>query len=117
MAFSISAWRRWSAPVPGCRLDRAAQGASRPAGAQRIGVATDQGRRHQRQHLIPRVGKARRTAQIILAVHQLAQTQMMGQRDRKEQPGTGHQAVVVEGDLDAIGMVKLSLNVEVEPGA
>ena len=32
----------------------------------------------------------------------------LGQRDRKEQPRIGHQAAVVEGDLDAVGMVKLA---------
>ena len=41
-----------------------------------------------------------------MVVHQLAQSQMMGQSDREEQPGIGHQAVVVEGDLNAVGMVK-----------
>ena len=41
-----------------------------------------------------------------MVVHQLAQFQMMGQSDRKDQPGIGHQAVVIEGDLDAVGMVK-----------
>ena len=41
-----------------------------------------------------------------MVVHQLAQSQMMGQSDRKEQPGIGHQAVVVEGDLDAVGVIQ-----------
>ena len=39
-------------------------------------------------------------------VNQFTQTQVLGQRDRKEQPSIGHQAAVVEGDLDAVGMVK-----------
>ena len=38
-------------------------------------------------------------------VHQLAQSQMMGQRDRKNQPVIGHQAVIVEGDVDAVGLL------------
>ena len=36
----------------------------------------------------------------------LAQTQMMGQRDRKEQASIGHQAVIVEGDLDAVRLLR-----------
>ena len=40
-------------------------------------------------------------------VNQFTQTQVLGQRDRKEQPSIGHQAAVVEGDSPyAVGMVK-----------
>ena len=39
-------------------------------------------------------------------VNQFTQTQALGEGDRKEQPGIGHQAVVVGRDLDAVGMVK-----------
>ena len=38
-----------------------------------------------------------------MAVHQLTQTQMVGQGDRQEQSGIGHQTVVIEGDVDAVG--------------
>ena len=38
-------------------------------------------------------------------VHQLAQSQVVGQGDRQQQSGIGHQAVVVEGDSDAIRVV------------
>ena len=48
----------------------------------------------------------RRISQINVAVHQFTQTQALGQGDRKEQPGIGHQAVVVEGDADAVGVLK-----------
>ena len=40
--------------------------------------------------------------QVNVMIHQLAQAQMMGQRDWKLQSGIGHQAVVVEGNSDAI---------------
>ena len=40
-----------------------------------------------------------------MVVHKLAQSQMMSQRDWKDQPGIGHQAVIVKGDLDAVGVV------------
>jgi hypothetical protein len=35
---------------------------------------------------------------------ELTQTQVLGEGDRKDQPGIGHQAVVVEGDSDAVGL-------------
>ena len=41
-----------------------------------------------------------------MAGHQLAQSQVVGQSDRKDQPGIGHQAVVVKGDVDAVGMLR-----------
>ena len=91
----------------GRRFDHAADGAGRPAGAQHVGVvnavAAGQGRRHQRQQLVPRVGSTRRISQVNVAVHQFTQTQMLGQSDRQKQSGIGHQTVVVEGDVDAVG--------------
>ena len=38
-------------------------------------------------------------------VDEFPQAQVPGERGRQEQPGIGHQAVVVEGDLDAVGLV------------
>ena len=35
----------------------------------------------------------------------IAQAQVQGQGGREDQPGVGHQAVVVEGDTDAVRMV------------
>ena len=94
-------------PQGGWRFDHAADGAGRPAGAQHVGVvnavAAGQRRRHQRQQLVPRVGSTRRISQVNVAVHQLTQTQMVGQGDRQEQSGIGHQTVIIEGDVDAVG--------------
>ena len=94
----------------GGRLDHAAERASRPAGAQHVGVVNAVAARqrgcHQGQHLVARVRPPRRIAQVEVMVNQFTQTQALGEGDRKEQPGIGHQAVVVEGDLDAVGMVK-----------
>ena len=91
------------------RLDYAADGASRTPSAQRVGVvnavAARQRRRHQGQHLVARIRPPRRIAQVQVMVNQFTQTQVLGQRDRKEQPSIGHQAAVVEGDLDAVGVV------------
>ena len=97
-------------PQCGRRLDRAAQHLLGTDSAQHVGivdaVTTGQHRRHQGQHLVPRVGSARDTTQVNMAIHQLAQTQVMGQRDRQKQSGVGHQAVIVEGDLDAVGLLR-----------
>ena len=41
-----------------------------------------------------------------MAVHQLAQSQMAGQSNRKDQPSIGHQAVVIEGNVDAVGLLR-----------
>ena len=37
--------------------------------------------------------------------HQLAQSQMMDQRNRQDQAGIGLQPVIVEGDFDAVKVV------------
>ena len=92
-----SSWRTWPhrklrRKVP--RVDGALtvppQGAGGPAGAQHVGVvdavAAGQRRRHQRQQLVPRVGSTRRISQVNVAVHQLTQTQMVGQGDRQSSP-------------------------------
>ena len=97
-------------PQGGWRLDYAADGASRPAGAQHVGVvnavATSQRGCHQGQHLVSRVRPPRRISKVNMVVDEFTQTQVLGQGDRKDQPCIGHQAVVVEGDLNAVGMVK-----------
>ena len=60
---------------------------------------------YQSRNLIARIGSARRIAQVQVPVNQLGQTQVQGQGGRKDQPGIGHQAAVVEGDLDPVGVV------------
>ena len=94
----------------GGRLDRAAQGASCPAGAQHVGVvnavAPSQRRRHQRHHLVARVGSARGVAQVEAFLDQLGQAQVAGQGGGKDQPSIGHQTVVIKGDLDAVGVLQ-----------
>ena len=42
-------------------------------------------------------------------VNGFPQTQVLGEGHRKEQPSIGHQAVVVEGDLNAVGVLKCSI--------
>ena len=94
----------------GGRLDHAADGASRPAGAQHVGVVNAVAARqrgcHQGQHLVSRIRPPRRISEVNVVVDEFTQTQVLGQGDRKEQPSIGHQAVVVKGELGAVGMVK-----------
>ena len=59
---------------------------------------------HQRHDLVSGVGPARRFAQVQVLLYQFGQAQVPGQGGRKEQPSVGHQAVVVEGDTDAVGV-------------
>ena len=93
----------------GWRLDRAADGASRTPSAQRVGVvdavAASQRRRHQRHHLVAGVGSAWGATQVQVPVNQFGQAQMPAQRGWQDQPSIGHQAVVIKGDLDAVGVV------------
>jgi hypothetical protein len=44
-------------------------------------------------------------AQVQVPVNQLGQAKAQGEGGRKNQPGIGHQAVIVEGDADAVGVV------------
>ena len=68
-------------------------------------VAASDGRSHQGHQLVAGVGPPKGTAQVQVLLNQLRQAQPPGQGGGKHQPGIGHQAVVVEGDLDAVGVV------------
>ena len=96
-------------PQGGRRLHRTAQHPRGPASTQHVGivnaVATGQSGCHQRHDLVARVGSAWGTAQVQVLINQLGQAQMQCQGGRQDQPSIGHQVVVVEGDLDAVGVV------------
>ena len=95
-------------PQGGWRLDHAIERAGRPAGAQHVGgvdaVAASQRRGHQGHHLVAGVGSARGIAQVEALPDQLGQAQVLGQRGGKDQPGIVDQAVVIAGDVDAVGV-------------
>ena len=55
--------------------------------------------------LSPGLARPGGAAQVKVPVNQLGQSQVQGQGGRQEQPGIGHQAVVVKGDVDAVGVV------------
>ena len=90
----------------GRRLDGATEHARRPAGAQRSGVvdalAARERRGDQGQQLVAGVRPPRRVTEVEVAVGELLQTEMLGERGREEQPRIGHQAVVVEGRLKLV---------------
>ncbi len=94
-------------PQGGRRFHRTPQHPCGAAGAQHVGaidaVTTGQRQRHQRQQLVSSIGPTRRISQVNVAVLQLTQTQVLGQCNRQEQSGIGHQAVIIEGDMDAVG--------------
>ena len=93
----------------GWRLDRAAQGAGRPPGAQHIGVvdavAARQRGSDQRQQFVPRVRPPRCAAEVEVMVDEFPQAQVLCKGGRQEQAGIGHQAVVVKDDADTVGIV------------
>ena len=97
-------------PQGGWRLDHTPQHPRRPARPQRSGVvnavAASQRRRHQGQHLVASVGSSGRIPQVNVAVHQFTQAQVVGQGDRQQQPRIGHQAVIIKGNVDAVGVLK-----------
>ena len=94
----------------GRRLDHAAQHPPGAAGTQGVGVvnavAAGQRRGHQGHQLVARVGPARGIPQVDVFVRQFTKPQAQGQGGGQQQPGIGHQAVIVEGDLDAVGVLK-----------
>ena len=96
-------------PQGGWRLDCAAENTGRPTGAQRIGVvdavAASQRGGDQRQQLVPRVRPPRRAAEVEVMVDEFPQAQVPGEGGRQEQAGIGHQAVVIKGDADTVGIV------------
>ena len=69
-------------------------------------VAPSQRGCHQGQHLVARVRPPRRSSEVNVVVDEFTQSQVLGEGDRKEQPSIDHQAVVVEGDVDAVGLLR-----------
>ena len=59
----------------------------------------------QRHHLVAGVRPPRRAAEVEVTVDEFPQAQVPGEGGRQEQAGIGHQAVIVEGDTDAVGVV------------
>ena len=94
----------------GGRLDREAQDPGRAAGPQRVrvvdAVATRERRHDERQQLVADVGAAGLVAQVEVLVDEPLQAQVVGQRGRQQEARIGHQAVVVEGRVEAVEAVR-----------
>ena len=82
--------------VPPVRNTSASSMQSPPAGADATRVII----------LSPVFARPRRIAQVEALLDELGQAKVQGEGDRKEQPSIGHQAVVIAGDLDAVGVLQ-----------
>ena len=82
--------------VPPARNASASSMQSPPASAEAIRVII----------LSPAFARPGRIPQVEVMVNQLTQAEIQGQGGRKEQPGIVDQAVVVEGNLDAVEVLK-----------
>jgi hypothetical protein len=69
-------------------------------------VATRECRHDQRQDLVPGVGTAGLRSQVQALVDQPLETEVMSQRSGQDQPGIGHQAVIVEGRVESVEAVR-----------
>ena len=110
-----SSWRTWphrklrrKVPRVDGALTTQPNGASRPAGAQHVSVvdavSSGQSRSHQRHHLVAGVGSAWGATQVQVPVNQFGQAQMLAQRGWQQQPRIGRQAVIIKGNVDAVGV-------------
>ena len=93
----------------GC-LDPMTKDPGRPTGPQRVcdvdAVATGEGRHDERQELVADVRPAGRPPEVEVFVHQLPEIEVVGQGGRQEEPRVGHQAVIVEGHIEAVEAVR-----------
>ena len=80
--------------VPPVRNTSASSMQSPPASAEATRVSI----------LSPVFAPPRRISQVNVIADEFTQAQALGEGDRKDQPGIAHQAVVVKGDSDAVGL-------------
>jgi hypothetical protein len=93
-------------PMPEHRLGGAA---AQHIGVVDVGAAGDDGV-HQGQHLAPGQGAADPAHQANGGVDQLLDPKPGGQGGHQQQPGVGHQVLVVEGHLDAVDSARYWLH-------
>ena len=82
--------------VPPARNAAASSMHSPPASAEATRVSS----------LSPAFARPGCVTEVEVAVGELLQTEMLGERGREEQPRIGHQAVVVEGDVYPVGVAR-----------
>ncbi len=71
---------------------------------------------HRHPHVILNKGAAHTTHQAHGDVDEFFDPEAGGQRRHQQQPGVGHEMLVVEGHLDAVDSARYSLALEVPPG-
>src|SRR5450759_2035971 len=91
-------------------LHHVAQDASRPAGPQGVRVidaVTTRERRHdERQELVARVRPTGRSPEVEVLLDEILETEVCGERGRQQESRVSHQAVVVEGRVEAVEAVR-----------
>ncbi len=80
-----------------------------------VGTAGDDGV-HKGQDLAPRQGAAHTTHQAHGGIDEFFDAKAGGQRRHQQQPGVGHEVLVVEGHLDALDSARHSLHWKCLPG-
>src|SRR5450759_1551857 len=94
------------------RLDREAEDPSRAARPERgrvVDAVTARERRHdEREQLVADVRPTDRLPEVPVRIDELAQAEMRAEGGRQEEPGVGHQAIVVEGCVEAVEAVRRS---------
>ena len=100
-----SSWRTWPHRKLRRKVPRVDGALPMPPSVQAVppehagggdAAATSQRRRNQGHHLVAGVRPARGAAKVEALPDEFGQAEMPGQDGRKEQPGIGHQAVVVD---------------------
>jgi hypothetical protein len=90
----------------GRRLEGEAQDPARaagPEGGRVVDAVTTRERGHdERQEFVPGVGPAGGRTEVEVLVHELAQTQVLGQGGRQEEARVGDEAVVAEGGFQPV---------------
>ncbi len=69
-------------------------------------MTASQGRGHHCQQFVAGIGPAGGVTQIEVPLNHFTQTQAEGKAGGQQQPCIGHQAVIIKGDIDAIGVLK-----------
>jgi hypothetical protein len=69
-------------------------------------VAAGEGRHDQGQELVADVRSTGLVAEVEIRIHELTQTEVMGQAGRQQEPRVGDQPIVVEGHIEPVEAVR-----------
>jgi hypothetical protein len=80
---------------------------TRAKGGRVVDEVTTRERRHdERQELVADVRPARCPSEVKMLVRELLQAEVMGEGGRQEEPGVGHQAIVVKRGVEPVEAVR-----------